>query len=279
LARSDLYAPEHHWGDAAIDARAHDLPALKIQFLLDALPTRGRVVEVGCGSGRILNTIAAYRPDLELSGCDIRALDGAHPKFDFRLVDPDDSQLPYEVGSVDAVVMFDVLEHVVEPSTMLAAAHAILRPSGVLISFTPLEGQAFSMYKLYRRLLGDDLYITTKEHVQSFSETDLRSLLTPAGFQIDSTAYAYHLMGHVMDATLFALMKVPAIRKRFWADNPFYAEATRGAEQQQDSALARALRAANALAYAESRLLRHRTFCAAGLLFTASPRAPFPPRR
>jgi hypothetical protein len=70
-----------------------------------------------------------------------------------------------------------------------------------------------------------------------------------------------------MDATLFALMKVPAIRSRFWSENPFYAEGA--ASASAPSPFERALRGANAVASFESRLLRRVRFGAAGLLFTA----------
>ena len=162
--------------------------------------------------------------------------------------------------------MYDVLEHLRDPGSSLTAAHRILRPGGLLVSFTPLEGQPFSMYRWYRRLLGDELYVETKEHLQAFSERSLLAVVEP-GFRIVDREYAYHLVGHCMDATLFALMKVPAIRRRFWSENPFYAEGE--ASASAPSPFERALRGANAIAAFESRLLRRVRFGAAGLLFTA----------
>jgi len=117
---------------------------------------------------------------------------------------------------------------------------------------------------------GDDLYVTTKEHIQAFSETDLRELIA-AEFSLDDHAYLYHVLGQFMDATLFALMKIPSVRKRFWDENPFYAESSTNGSNST-SPLGQALRAANAVAYTESKLLRRRGYGAAGLLFTASPR-------
>src|SRR5262249_36514778 len=114
LATSELYRPEHHWGTRRVDVSRRDLPALKARFLLEALPTSGRVIEVGCGGGRLLNTIAAAKPGLELHGCDIRPLPDVPPTFTFAKVDPDDPRLPYDDASADAVVLFDVLEHVLD---------------------------------------------------------------------------------------------------------------------------------------------------------------------
>jgi SAM-dependent methyltransferase len=269
LARSDLYADEHHWGDRAIDLTAHDLPALKARYLVRALPDRGRVVEIGCGSGRVLNTVARHRPHLELHGCDIRTVERP-ATFEFRVVDPDVPDLPYETNSVDVAILYDVLEHLHDPAASLAAAHRILRPGGHLISFTPLEGQPFSFYRCYRRVLGADLYLDTKEHIQAFSERSLLAIVEP-WFRVVDREYAYHFIGHCMDATLFALMKIPAVRRRFWNENPYYVEGETAAGSTPSS-FGRVLSVANALAELESRLLRHVRWGAAGLLFTAEAR-------
>src|SRR6266700_3995642 len=109
LGGSDLYATDHHWGDDVIDVNAHDLPALKAAYLVDALPRRGRALEIGCGGGRLLNTISTHRPELTLEGCDIRPLGYEPAGFSFTLVDRENGELPYEPGSFDAVMIFDVL--------------------------------------------------------------------------------------------------------------------------------------------------------------------------
>jgi SAM-dependent methyltransferase len=265
----ELYADDHHWGDAVVDAGAWDLPGLKMRYLLDALPQRGRVLEVGCGNGRLLNTIAANRPELELDGCDIRPLASTPTTFNFIRVDPDASSLPYDDGSFDAVVLFDVLEHVLDPAALMKWVRSVLAPSGVLVSFTPLEDQPTSFYRMYRRLLGDDLYVETKEHLHAFSESSLQHLVE-AEFAFDDVVFAYHLIGHLMDATLFALVKIPALRARFWESNPYYRE-TRTGRAESRSLFSSVLRFANSVAYWESRLLRRHRFGAAGILFTATP--------
>ena len=224
LERSDLYAADHRWGAAPIDVSARDLPALKARYLLSALPARGRVLEIGCGGGRLLNTIALHRPDLDLEGCDIRPLDHAPKTFEFTLVEPARPDLPYDADTFDVVLLFDVLEHVLDPPTMLKATRSVMRGGGAVISFTPLEGQAFSFYRFYRRLLGDDLYVETKEHLHAFSDASLRALLE-VDFVLNDVQYAYHFFGHLMDATLFALTKFPPIRRRFWESNPYYRDA------------------------------------------------------
>src|SRR5262245_23410052 len=269
LETSDVYAPDHHWGDRPIDINAHDLPALKARYLIAGLPEEGRVLEIGCGGGRIMNTIAANRPGLALDGCDIRPLATPSSTFRFTELEPSCVDLPYEAETFDAVVLFDVLEHLLDPATMVKADRSVMRTGGMVVSFTPLEGQPFSVYRLYRRILGDDLYVDTKEHLQAFSEKALLTLFE-SDFCIANIEYAYHAFGHLMDATLFALLKIPAMRKRFWKSNPYYRESSSGSDDE--SVIGSLMRVANGLAYAESRLLRHTRLGAAGMLFTATAR-------
>jgi hypothetical protein len=73
-----------------------------------------------------------------------------------------------------------------------------------------------------------------------------------------------------MDATLFALMRAPAIRNRFWSENPYYREGE--VSPGAPSVFERVLKIANAVAYAESRALGHVRATAAGVLLTASSR-------
>jgi 2-polyprenyl-3-methyl-5-hydroxy-6-metoxy-1,4-benzoquinol methylase len=268
LQGSDVYAADHHWGDEVTDVTAHDLPALKATYLLSALPERGRALEIGCGSGRILNTIATHRPGLSLHGCDIRPMRYEPTAFTFTLVDPN-GDLPYDPASFDVVIMCDVLEHAVDPLAMIKSARAVVPRDGTLVSFTPLEGQRFSLYRFYRRLLGDDLYVTTKEHLQAFSEQSLRALVSSA-FTIRDAQFAYHFCGQFMDATLFALLKIPALGRKFWKTNPYYRETMSGGTGSNRTLFDTLLRAGNAVAYYESRALRHSRFGAAGLLLTAT---------
>jgi SAM-dependent methyltransferase len=266
---SELYAEEHHWGAEVIDLREHDLPALKASYLVGALGRAGRALEIGCGSGRILNTIAAHRPGLELHGCDIRPLRAGHAAFQFRQVDAQRPSLPYADDSFDTVILYDVLEHLTDPAATLAEAHRVSAAGGTLVSFTPLEGGHYSAYRMYRRILGDDLYLETKEHIQAF-DFDSLSALVERDFRIVDEQFAYHFVGQLMDATLFALMKVPGVRRRFWNENPYYREA--GSAKARVTAFEQLLRLANSIAYAESRALRHVRFGAAGVLFTAEAR-------
>src|SRR5579884_4130658 len=166
--------PTPRWGAAVVDLDEPSLPALKARFLVDHTPTRGRVLEIGSGGGKMLRTLARHRPELELHGCDVRLPADPPDVYHFHPIERD---LPFPDGSLDLVLVVDVLEHVDDPRHLLAEAARVLSPGGRLLAFVPIEGEALSFYELFRRLLGRDTYVVTKEHVQAFTHEQARSLL------------------------------------------------------------------------------------------------------
>jgi SAM-dependent methyltransferase len=256
-------APIPRWGSEAIDPAGFNIPSLKARYLLDHLPEHGKVLEVGSGSGKILRTLAAHRPGLHVHGCDIA--DWTPPAgIEFRLMGSD---IPYEDASFDAVLVVDVLEHVPDPEHLVREIVRVLKPEGRFVGFVPIEGERRSFYALYRKLLGEDLYVRTKHHVNAFTYADVARLLD-SRFHLADTSYIYHWFGHAMDATFFAAARLPQLAKFWWQDNKYYA----GKQTQERPlvfALNRLLELGNALAYLESRVLAKRRMGLAGLLFEA----------
>ena len=256
------------WGGSVVDTAARDLPGLKAAFLVEHAPQVGSLVEVGCGSGKMLRTLAVHRPQLALSGCDLRAPEPPPTDFTFAAVSGESAALPYSDASFDAVAVMDVLEHVPSPAATLDEIRRILKPGGKLIAFVPVEGEPLGAHRVFRKLLGDDLYARTKEHVQAFSHADLNAMVEER-LTVSLRHYVYHALGQTMDATLFALTSLPAIGRLFWQENRYY-----NTEPKKPSAAARvfnaALAAGNALAYAESRLLASQRIFAGGQLFVAT---------
>ena len=255
---------EHHWGARAVDLDEASLPGLKARFLVERSPAAGVVCEIGCGDGKLLRTLARHRPGLVLHGCDVRAPTTPPDGFTFhRIVDA----LPFADRSLDAVLLFDVLEHVPQPARMLNEAARLLKPEGRLLAFVPIEGERLSFYEAYRLLLGRDLYVKTKEHIQAFTHRALRALFAQR-FELVETRYAYHALGQFMDASFFAAARLPFIRDFWWRDNTYYNEAPSnpGAASRSLNAL---LRLGNAAAWVESSFLSRVPVGAAGMLAEA----------
>jgi SAM-dependent methyltransferase len=251
------------WGAGAVDPDAWDLPGLKLSFALRHAPASGRLLELGCGEGKVLRGLASRRPALTLLGCDVRDVPPSDGAYEFRHMV---TRVPAADHELDAVLLSDVLEHVGDPEATLSELHRVIRPGGKLLGFVPLEGEPLSAYGFYRALLGADLYRVTKHHTQSFTRRRARELLRR--FEVLEERYAYHALGQCLDASFFALLRLPRVARFWWTENRYYHP-----EQRRlpllPSALNGLLGLGNRLAYAESRLLARVPWFSAGLLFAA----------
>ena len=82
------------------------------------IPPNSRVLDVGCGDGRLARLIADKRPDISIHGIDVRLRnDAAIPAEAF-----DGKSIPYGQGSFDVVMFVDVLHHTSEPMILLREA-------------------------------------------------------------------------------------------------------------------------------------------------------------
>lgn len=148
--------------------------------------SRGRVLEVGCGSGLLL---AHFRDaGFEVEGVDLSAEDVAYARTRFGLAVQQGSveTLPIERDRYDAVVLFNVLEHILEPAALLTRIHEVLRPGGFVAIGVPVVDSP------YARLLGARWGAVTEapRHVSIPSFAGLVGLLHRTGFDDVRTAPA-----------------------------------------------------------------------------------------
>lgn len=98
-----------------------------------ALPKTARILEAGCGSGRLLRALAALGyhrlVGLEISFERLREVVRLGPSC-ARLVCS--SEVPFESEAFDAVVSAGVIEHVNDPARWLAELERVVRSGGVL---------------------------------------------------------------------------------------------------------------------------------------------------
>ena len=132
----------------------------------------GHVLDIGCGLGDML----AFRSDTV--GADINPYTVAWCRdhgLTARLIR--DGQLPFGDAAFDGAILDNVLEHIADPSDLLAETRRVLRPRGHLIVGVP----------------GKRGFEADEDHKVFYDETRLRRTLRRAGF---SSTRVFHMPFH-----------------------------------------------------------------------------------
>jgi len=170
------------------------LRRLQISLLLERVPEDGLVLDLGMGAGIIGHTL--LRAGRRVAALDVPEAD-PEPADRLRELGADvltavvgPEPIPLADGSVDAVFLGDVIEHVPgSPLPMLAEIHRVLRPGGHLVLTTP---NAVRLHVRTKLLLGrsnwpplDVVYGHTvhPSHHREYTGPDLVDVLTRSGFE------------------------------------------------------------------------------------------------
>lgn len=102
-------------------------------------PAAGRLLDVGCGTGFVLEGVRRRAPSLALAGCDLRVetLEIARQNVpDALLFAADMTRLPF-ASEFDVVTALDVLEHVDDDIAAFEGLLKAIKPGGGLILTVP----------------------------------------------------------------------------------------------------------------------------------------------
>lgn len=196
------------WGAAPLRPGPFHMNGLKLRYLLEDLQSiKGRVLDLGCGAGAAAKAVKRERPDLEVVGCDTSrsalAMAGASADgVDFQLATAE--RLPYRDGEFDFVWMFDVLEHVESPETVLGEVSRVLRPAGTFHIVLPLEGQPRTLYDVVGCGQRWKAKVRHCGHIQIFSATRFGSMAAARGLEVTRSRWSYHFLLQVLDLLYFS---------------------------------------------------------------------------
>lgn len=103
-----------------------------------ALPKGGSLLDLGSSDGNTLRHFAQLRPDLALHSSDIAGSPETYPKgTDFRQANFNTDPLPWPDASFDGITCMHVVEHLDDPSHLIAECSRLLRKGGTLYLETP----------------------------------------------------------------------------------------------------------------------------------------------
>ncbi len=161
-----------------------DLPERCLYWLRTALRYRlppARVLEVGCGHGGFvaLMRLAGFEATgLELSPWIVRF---ARETFDVPMLQGPVESQALEPGSLDMVVLMDVMEHLRDPLTAVARCLALLKPDGIVLIQTPCYPAGTDYETLSARRDRFLECLQPGEHLHLFSRESFRQLFRRLG--------------------------------------------------------------------------------------------------
>ena len=175
ITEADLYDNYYHEGNLSFPTFIHQ----RVEEIVGRFASyrqNNRLLDLGCGAGVIMQAAAAA--GWEVYGLDVSRSAVEHLEhLGYEVFHGELFEARYSSGIFDAVVASELLEHIPGPQTFVREISRILRPAGLFWATTP-NGEGLSS-----RLLGKGWSVVCPpEHLQLFTRTGIKTLLTDAGF-------------------------------------------------------------------------------------------------
>lgn len=176
--------------------------------------SRGRILDLGCGGGRISEALPYYYPSASVHGCDVSGTAIANAKrfgsgkVQYKRISK--GILPYANNYFNACICLDVMEHVPDLDLFLREVKRVLKKGGSFLVIVPCEGEPFTYTWVFQRLrLGDKLTFQFFGHIHpEFTHASVLSLLESHGFRIEKKAYSEHPFYQWMHVCIFFVPKL-----------------------------------------------------------------------
>lgn len=174
---------------------------LYLKYIGKVLP-KGKILEIGSNAGFFLNL--ANKAGYEIDGVEPNtwAADYIKKTFNLRIINKNIDDMVLK-KKYDAVVMFDVIEHLHDPFQAVKKISAGLKKGGSLFISTPDIGS------LVATVQGKRWYALRQQHIYYFSKKSISVMLDKAGFNIGYFASLPHCfsIGYVLKQLKFPFFK------------------------------------------------------------------------
>ncbi len=192
----------HKWWDKESEFKPlHEINPLRLNWINHLAPLSGkRVLDVGCGGGILAESM--YFKGAEVTGIDLgdKALNVAKlhqlesgAQVDYRLIAVE--KLAEEMpASFDVVTCMEMLEHVPEPASVVAACAKLVKPDGkVFFSTINRNPKAYLFAVIGAEYVLNMLPKGTHDYAKFIKPSELAQMMRSAGLDLGtSTGMSYH---------------------------------------------------------------------------------------
>ncbi|MGE3316198.1 MAG: class I SAM-dependent methyltransferase [Planctomycetaceae bacterium] len=206
---ANFYPPEYYGVTGAkfvpaIESLIRIVGARQARALTRGLAARSRVLDIGCGRGVLLKTLADMGFDTHGFEISENAAAGADTRAQIRIA-PSLAQAGYRGRYFDSVILWHVLEHLPDPRETLLEIRRIMRRGARLAVSVPNFSSAQA------RWAGPAwFHLDLPRHLYHFPRTALKRLMTECGFEC-VTEHHFSLRQNPFGWVQSALNKFPQI--------------------------------------------------------------------
>ena len=187
----------HRWWDTESEFRPlHQINPLRLTWIDDLVPLAGkRVLDIGCGGGILADAMA--RKGAEVLGIDLagkalkvaqlHALEAQTNGVSYREVSAE-TLAEEQPESFDVVTCMEMLEHVPDPSSVVRACAALVKPGGhVFFSTINRNAKAFVFAIVGAEYILNLLPRGTHEFAKFIKPSELAAYARAAGLDLEHT--------------------------------------------------------------------------------------------
>ena len=183
----------HKWWDKSSEFKPlHDINPLRLNYIDKALPLKGKtVLDVGCGGGILSESMA--QKGAKVTGIDLgdKALKVAQlhslesgVAVDYQLISVEDLA-EKQPASFDVVTCLEMLEHVPDPASVVAACAKLVKPGGhVFFSTINRNPKAYLFAVIGAEYVLNMLPRGTHDYAKFIKPSELASYMRPAGLSL-----------------------------------------------------------------------------------------------
>lgn len=157
-----------------------------------------KILDVGCGDGEFSSLLLGNNNQvfgLDISEIAVKTAQKRGIKADLFNIN---ESFPFEDRSFDVVLLFDTLEHIFDPCSVLRESYRVLKKDGILYCGVPNAAMVLNrLHFLFTGCFRDSSAISHKiipelffaDHIRFFSPKIIKKLLKEFNFSVQKTDY------------------------------------------------------------------------------------------